>query len=177
MPPANEPQQRINPQKSPVDTRLERLRDKVFPTSPYLLTVPTTYRVSSHQANDWRRGSPFGAHEEQLQYLTFLTRERDDTLLGAVGDWDDGNGAIMEKTSSHPYGARSGTNSPLPGQAPKKKISFQAYKNKTAGQAGGKTLPKVNEEPISQEATKAANAPVEKAIESIKKGPQLGQKR
>lgn len=64
----------------------------------------------------------------------------EDNIMHAIGDWDDGNGAIKEKTSH----ARSGTNSPLPGQAPKKKISLADYKNKAAGQVAAKAVPQAN---------------------------------
>ena len=127
--------------QSAIDARLRRITDEILPSSPYILTLPTNYRVGSHQINDWRRGTPFAPHEEQLSYLSFLARTFDeDNIMNAIGDWDDGKGAIKEK---NPHG-RSGTSSPLPGQAPKKKISLADYKNKTAGQTGAKTLPQTS---------------------------------
>ncbi len=139
--PANGLKQRNTAEPSPIDARLQKLSDNVLPSSPYILTIPTNYRVGSHQINDWRRGSPFAAHEEQLSYLSFMARTFDeDNIMHAIGDWDDGNGAIKEKPSH----VRSGTSSPLPGQAPKKKISLADYKNKAAGHVGAKTVPQSN---------------------------------
>ena len=129
-----------------LDQRLKSLTDKVLPESPYILTVPTSYRVSSHQVNDWRRGSPFGADEEQLQYMSFNSHAWDDTMLSAVGDWDDGQGGIADKSSQGSSKTTSGLATPLPGQPPRKKISLQAYKNKTAAQASARLSPKMNGE-------------------------------
>jgi hypothetical protein len=144
-------------EQSSIDARLQKLSDKVLPSSPYILTIPTNYRVGSHQINDWRRGSPFGAHEEQLSYLSFMARTFDeDNIMHAIGDWDDGNGAIKEKTSH----VRSGTNSPLPGQAPKKKISLADYKNKAAGQIGAKTVPQANGQNKAPDKGSMPTAPV-----------------
>lgn len=164
-------------ENNPTDLRLKRLSDKILPDSPYIITVPTTYRVSSHQVNDWRRGSPFGADEEQLQYLSFNSHTWDDTMLNAVGDWDDGHGGIADKSSQNSSKTNSGLGSPLPGQPPRKKISLQAYKNKTAAQAGAKLSPGANGEKKVQEQVKApAVAPVKDVI-PVKEAQPQGQKR
>lgn len=164
-------------ENSPTDLRLKRLSEKILPESPYILTVPTTYRVSSHQVNDWRRGSPFSADEEQLQYLSFNSHTWEDTMLSAVGDWDDGHGGIADKSTQNSSKSNSGLASPLPGQPPRKKISLQAYKNKTAAQAGAKLSPGANGEKKVQEKVNApAVAPV-KDVKPVKEDQPQGQKR
>lgn len=120
-----------------VDERLRHLKENVLPSAPYLLKVPTTYRLGSQQINDWRRGSPFGLHEEPLQYMTFNARRYDDdTIFRVDGDWDDGNGNLKAAEDK-----RSGTNSPMPGQIAKKKMTIWDYKKKAAGQPVTETPP------------------------------------
>ena len=164
-------------ENSPTDLRLKRLSEKILPESPYILTVPTTYRVSSHQANDWRRGSPFGADEERLQYLSFFSHAWDDTMLNAVGDWDDGQGGIADKSSQNSSKTNSWTGSPLPGQPPRKKISLQAYKNKTAAQAGAKLSPPENEENKGPEKVNVPVLPPVKEVKPVKEDQPQSQKR
>ena len=174
MAPSKDLNQNKSTEQSPIDARLQQLSDKVLPSSPYILTIPTNYRVGSHQINDWRRSSPFRAHEEQLSYLTFMPRTFDeDNIMSAIGDWDDGNGAIKEKTSN----ARSGTSSPLPGQVPKKKISLADYKNKAAGQVGAKSLPQANGQIKAPEKISVSAAPVEKISKPEETEKTHGQKR
>ncbi|KAL8903621.1 MAG: hypothetical protein Q9207_003796 [Kuettlingeria erythrocarpa] len=127
-----------------VDKRLKRLKDNILPDTPYLmdLTTPSRYHVSPHQANNWRKGSSFNKHEEQLQYMTFLPHTaRGDTMLRTSGNWDDGDGKIKTEPSKPMSSGSSGAISPS-GQQPKKKISLLDYKNKMAGQASGKVSPK-----------------------------------
>ncbi|KAL8831483.1 MAG: hypothetical protein Q9191_000855 [Dirinaria sp. TL-2023a] len=127
----------------PVDARLRHISQTILPQTPYLLTIPSDYRMSPQHINDWRRGSPFAAHEERLQYLAFLNHQNEDTMFRVIGDWDDGHGNIKP-----PQEKRSGTNSPLPGQPAKKKISLLDYKNKASGQSAAKpSTQKVDHEP------------------------------
>jgi len=120
-----------------VDRRLRHLKENILPSAPYLLQIPTNYRLGSQQFNDWRRGSPFGLHEEPLQYMTFNARQYDDDHIFRVdGDWDDGKGNLKVVQDK-----RSGTNSPLPGQIAKKKMSIWDYKKKAAGQPVTETPP------------------------------------
>jgi len=120
-----------------VDLRLRHLNETILPLAPYLLHIPTTYRMGSQQINDWRRGSPFHLHEEPLQYMTFHARQNDDDHIFRVdGDWDDGKGNVKAAQDK-----RSGTDSPLPGQTAKKKMSFWDYKKKAAGQPVTETPP------------------------------------
>ena len=115
---------------NPVDERLRRITRDILPSAPYQLRIDIEFRRDSRQAIEWRRSCPFEPHEEQLQYLTFRSNFDKDTIFHAVGDWDDGNGNIMSKIDKS-----SGLNTPLAGQAPKKKITLSDYKNKAAGHA------------------------------------------
>lgn len=127
-----------------VDKRLKRLKDNILPDTPYLmdLTTPSRYHMSPHQANNWRKGSPFDKHEEQLQYMTFLPHTaRGDTMLRTSGNWDDADGKIKTEPTKPMSSGSSGAISPS-GQQPKKKISLLDYRNKMAGQTSGKTSPK-----------------------------------
>lgn len=113
-----------------VDERLRQLSRDILSSTPYQLKVDKEIKLlDPRQAIEWRRGCPFEPHEERLQYLTFRSNFDKDTIFRAVGDWDDGNGNIMSKTDK-----TSGLSTPLPGQAPKKKITLSDYKNKAAGQ-------------------------------------------
>ena len=124
------------PNISAAEARLQRISRDILPLTPYLLTVPSLYNLSSHQVNDWKRGCPFDAKEERLQYLTFRSHFDKDTIFHAVGDWDDGKGNILSTIDR-----TSGLSSPLPGQPPKKKMSFLDYKNKAAGHASTRQTP------------------------------------
>ncbi|KAL8921131.1 MAG: hypothetical protein Q9208_005884 [Pyrenodesmia sp. 3 TL-2023] len=180
-----------------VDQRLKRLKDNILPDTPYLmdLTTPSRYHVSPHQANNWRKGSPFDKHEEQLQYMTFLPHTaRGDTMLRTSGNWDDGIGKIKTEPTKPMSSGSSGAISPS-GQPPKKKISLLDYRNKMAGQASGKTSPKAEHSgklnnhvppPSSAAATKPTikDEPPVKAAETQDSAPQRprneaphGQKR
>ncbi|KAL8910348.1 MAG: hypothetical protein Q9171_004346 [Xanthocarpia ochracea] len=127
-----------------VDKRLERIRENIWPSDPYLMDLATSssYHPPPHLANNWRRSCPFDKNEEQLQYMTFLPHTaRGDTLLRTRGDWDDGNGNVKNDAAKRASGSSSGAISPSPGQPPRKKISLLDYKNKMAGQAVGKASP------------------------------------
>ena len=115
-----------------LNAKLKNISDNIIPPSPYLLTVPTDvpYNISRHQANDWRRGTPFDANEEPLQYMSFL-RDWDDGLITAVGGWDNDKGEIMDPAQQK-QAARSSTSTP---RVSAKKISLSDYKKKTAGQS------------------------------------------
>ena len=169
--------QRSISENIPVEERLKRLKENVLPDSPYLLTVPSTFRVSSHQVDDWRRGTPFGPDEQKLQYLSFLSHTVDDTMLKAEGDWDDGNGGIAEKSSQSVSTRRSSsTMSPLPGQERKKKISLEDYKKKTA-QGGFKASHGSVVKPQLQGKVDAPELPAMKAVPPMEIIPPQVQKR
>ena len=137
----------VSPEK--IEARLQHLSDSIIQKSPYLLTIPTSrpYQPHSNQISDWRRGSPFDAHEEQLQYLSFLPRDPGEDLLIATGGWDNERGEMVE----HLQAGRSGTSTPQQGQGQVKKIPFSHYKtHKAGGQSVTKEVPKPNGvQPIS----------------------------
>lgn len=164
-------------ENSPIDLRLKRISDDILPEAPYILTVPTTYRVKETQVNDWKRGCPFGADEEILQYMSFNARQHDDTILIAVGNWDDGHGALVDKMSANTSKSNSGTLSPFPGTAPRKKISLQDYSNRASRQVSVKAAPAVNGGNKVQEKVVAPVAAVVKEVQPKKEDPPHGRKR
>ncbi|OJD19996.1 hypothetical protein AJ78_00011 [Emergomyces pasteurianus Ep9510] len=118
-----------------VNTRFKHLSDNVLPAAPYLLRLPTEipFHLGSRFVSNWAVGDnrPFAPEEEHLQYMTFLPRQGEDTLLVAVGGWSDERGNIMEEDTSK---APSITTSPSV-DTPKhrlqrKKISLSDYKKK-----------------------------------------------
>lgn len=136
----SKPEQKAAKLAQQLDTRLKHISETILPSAPYLLQVPTNYRLGEQQANDWRRGSPFDRSEDRLQYMTFLQHHNDETMFRSVGGWDDGKGNFKPTQDK-----RSGTNSPLPGQPAKKKISLLDYKKKAAGQPMAETPPPKSE--------------------------------
>ncbi|KAN0072563.1 hypothetical protein V8E54_009492 [Elaphomyces granulatus] len=116
-----------------IDKRLRRLRDEVFPISPYLLTVPTDvpFRLGNRFVNNWAVGKdgPFSPEEQQLQYMTFLMHHDVDSLLVAVGDWSDNHGNIMAQDDSKPASVTSAASTPL-STSTKKKITLSDYNTK-----------------------------------------------
>lgn len=129
------------------EARLENFCNNLIQKSPYIISAPLAKPPNLHayQADDWKRGSPFAAHEEQLQYLSFVARDlHSDGVLQAIGGWDDDRGEMIEATARHTTGAKSGLTTPQQGQGPIKKISFSDYKNKTGGQLATKDVSKSN---------------------------------
>ena len=116
-----------------IDKRLGRLRDEVFPISPYLLTVPTDvpFRLGNRFVNNWAVGKdgPFSPEEQQLQYMTFFMHHDVDSLLVAVGDWSDNHGNIMAQDDSKPPSVTSAASTPL-STSTKKKITLSDYNSK-----------------------------------------------
>ncbi|KAI9791255.1 MAG: hypothetical protein M1833_001568 [Piccolia ochrophora] len=113
-----------------VDARLDSLSKNTLPREPYVLTVPSSvpYRISASQADNWRRGCGqiFDPDEEQLQYMSFLSREWEDTLIVPRPLWEFKTQAQNE--ANPPQQTRSGTATPVNGKP--KKISLTDYKNK-----------------------------------------------
>ncbi|EAS37193.1 uncharacterized protein CIMG_02547 [Coccidioides immitis RS] len=114
-----------------INSRFKRLTEDVFPHHPYLLTVPTEkpFRLGSRTVTNWAvgKGCLFAPEEEQLQYMTFLSRQAEDTLLVAVGGWSDGNGNIIEEDEPRIHAVKM-RNNPSQNSQQKKKISFKDYK-------------------------------------------------
>ncbi|KAL5336164.1 hypothetical protein BJX70DRAFT_373501 [Aspergillus crustosus] len=113
-----------------IDLRFKRLREEVLPLYPFYLTVPTDvpFRVGNRYVNNWAVSDdgPFTPEEQELQYMTFLTHDDNDSLLVAVGDWSDATASVMADPRSRPQSAAS---TPSNGFI-KKKISLHDYKHK-----------------------------------------------
>jgi hypothetical protein len=118
-----------------VDERLRHLCDDILPKYPYLLSVPSDvpYRHGSRFVNSWYRGTPFSLEEEQLQYMSFLSYQEEDTsLLKAEGGWADEEGNIMPEDASPQETGTNGGSTPIAGMQ-RKKITLNDYKNKGKG--------------------------------------------
>ena len=136
-----------NPHQSAIssvlDSRLRHLTINVLPRQPYLISVPSDipYRHSSRFTNRWYIGTPFSREEEQLQYMSFLRhQEEESSLLKAVGVWSDENGKMLEEdvTSREIY--RNGANSPI-SSGQRKKITLNDYKKKGKAETGRNVIP------------------------------------
>jgi len=118
---------------SQLDGRLNRLRESILPRQPYLVSVPSDvpYRHSSRFVNTWYEGTPFDRSEEQLQYLSFLSRQREDeSLLRVEGSWADDQGNRIDEDALSPRTIpNTGQNTPAD-QGHRKKISLKDYKTK-----------------------------------------------
>ena len=173
---AQKPQRKAADLVRQLDARLRHINETILPSAPYLLQVPSTYRLGEQQINDWRRGSPFDPHEERLQYMTFLPHHNEETMFHAVGGWDDGKGNFKAKQDK-----RSGTSSPLPGQPAKKKISLLDYKKKAAGQPIAEApAPSINDEVVPSQKTDGSlsSTDLQKLAKSeSEKAPSQGVKR
>ena len=121
-------------QKHLVDDRLRHLSNNILPKHPYLLSIPTDvpYRHSSRFVNTWHLGTPFAREEEQLQYMSFLPHQDEESdLLMAEGEWSDEKGNILQEDSSPQQTYLSGANTPT--GANRKKITLHDYKSKAKG--------------------------------------------
>lgn len=159
-----------------VDARFRRLKDRVFPESPYILHVRSTYRQNPEHANLWRIGTHFDLNEEELQYVTFKDRTSDLTPgLFCRGGWDDGKGGLAPP--EEPYSRTSSDGTPLQGQVQKKKISLADYnrrdKNKTVAITTKSTGSKLSEQDNTTVQEFSANVAASKPFEV----EHQGQKR
>ncbi|KAM5462939.1 hypothetical protein MauCBS54593_007767 [Microsporum audouinii] len=124
---------------SDIDRKFKKLTQEVLPTHPYILSVPTEkpYRLGSRFVSNWAVGENtlFSPEEEQLQYMTFLPHQGEDTLLVSVGGWSDDKGNIIQEEDQRPSSAVSMA-APLTGSQQdalakrKKKITLSDYKKK-----------------------------------------------
>ncbi|RDW69179.1 uncharacterized protein DSM5745_08939 [Aspergillus mulundensis] len=139
-----------------VDRRLKRLREKVLPFYPFLLTLPTDvpFRLGNRFVNNWAVGNdgPFAPEEQQLQYMTFLTHDESDSLLVAVGDWSDATGSVMADPRSRP---QSATSTPSSNSA-RRKISLHDYRHK---RKNGTSPSPVNQEAASHQGASTLQVP------------------
>ncbi|KAL6720224.1 hypothetical protein ACLMJK_002145 [Lecanora helva] len=155
----------------PVDSRLERLKEKVLPEAPYILSCPGSLRdefVKIHypqNAINWRKYSLFKPDEEELQYLTFKDRSTDSDIRSMYtrGGWDDGKGRIA--APEEPFSRTSSDGTPRPGQ-PKKRITLAQYHTKDRSKA---TTPAPKPAPQkSNEETKSNNENIIQPIQDNK---------
>lgn len=173
MPTSAQSAEKTSSKPDDTDKRLERLRRDIFPDVPYLVDMYTPYHgihLSPNMVENWRRTCPFDKHEEQLQYMTFLPHTlRGDTMLRTRGDWDDEDGKLKTESAKRTSGSSSGGISPLPGQAPKKKIPLHEYhKKRMAGQASSKNSTKTgSNEKKELNAPQADPEPVVKPLPKV----------
>ncbi|KZM24594.1 uncharacterized protein EKO05_0008587 [Ascochyta rabiei] len=115
-----------------LDRIFERTK-AVVPPNPYILSTPSMdpYRYHSQQeAHAWMLGRLWRHDEEHMQYRTYLYREPcQDCFELQAGEDDE-----PEPEPQQPERPRSQASqaSNTASQAPKKKISLSAYKNKQA---------------------------------------------
>ncbi|EFR03344.1 hypothetical protein MGYG_06340 [Nannizzia gypsea CBS 118893] len=125
---------------SDIDRKFKQLTRDVLPAHPYILSVPTEkpYRLGSRFVSNWAVGENtlFSPEEEQLQYMTFLPHQGEDTLLVSVGGWSDDKGNIVPEEDQRPSSAVSMA-APLTTASQqdalakrKKKITLSDYKKK-----------------------------------------------
>jgi hypothetical protein len=121
----------LSRQKQILDDKIWHLSNNILPKHPYLLSIPTDvpYRHSSRFVNTWHLGTPFAREEEQLQYMSFLPHQEEESdLLMAEGEWSDESGNVVQEDSSNQDTYLSGANTPTAAQ--RKKITFHDYKSK-----------------------------------------------
>jgi len=125
------PERDFSRQKQLLDDKLRHLSRNILTKHPYLLSIPTDvpYRHSSRFVNTWHLGTPFAGEEEQLQYMSFLPHQEEESdLLMAEGEWADESGNILQEGSSPRDTHFSGANTPTAAQ--RKKITLHDYKSK-----------------------------------------------
>lgn len=126
-----------------IDTVIKRVRTCV-PESPYVLTVeqtgPAFLHYSKQEAHSWRRDTPFGWHEEALQYQSFVYRENPGVLIQRSAYDIERERKSKERRMANGVSSSEGT--PLHNSVAKKKISLNEYKNK---KAGNPNVPKAEE--------------------------------
>lgn len=158
-PPISAPERDFSRQKQLLDDRLRHLSHNILTKHPYLLSIPTDvpYRHSSRFVNTWHLGTPFAGEEEQLQYMSFLPHQEEESdLLMAEGEWADESGNILQEGSSPRDTQFSGANTPTASQ--RKKITLHDYKSKAkSGPENSELLPtmeKSKAQDLEKQATK-----------------------
>ena len=117
-----------------IDIVVKRVRSCV-PEGPYVLTVeqtgPAFLHYSKQEAYSWRWDTPFDWNEETLQYQSFVYRENPGVLVQRSAYDIERERRAKENRMAN--GASSSEGTPLHNSIAKKKISFNEYKNKKAG--------------------------------------------
>lgn len=175
---------KLSQQVQDLDDKLRHLSDTILPKHPYLLSIPSDvpYRPSSRFVNTWHMGTPFVREEEQLQYMSFLPYQDEETsLVKAEGGWSDESGNIMPEESSPPEAQKSGGDTPL-SNAQRKKITLHDYKNKTKGGVENieQSLPLevvgTSESRDLHKQVKKINETTSRALEEVVSAPQSPKK-
>lgn len=152
---------------SQLDDRILRLRHSILPRHPYLVSVPSDvpYRHSSRFINTWYEGTAFDRTEEQLQYLSFLSRQREDeSLLKVEGGWaDDAGNRIDEDALSPKTIPNTGQNTPAD-QGHRKKISWKDYKTKGKVSPESAPRPPVVASPKKSKSSSPKPPPVDEKV-------------
>jgi hypothetical protein len=109
---------------STLDQKIEMLAKRILPTTPYLLTVPSSDPYIKHFEYE-NKNTPFAPWEvDELRYMTMIC-EGDRGVAFPQGDWQD------KINSRSPASACSGTVTPRSERDPNKplqKMSFADYK-------------------------------------------------
>lgn len=159
---------------SQLDNRIHRLRHSILPRQPYLVSVPSDvpYRHSSRFVNTWYEGTAFDRTEEQLQYVSFLSRQREDeSLLKVEGSWADDKGNRIDEDALSPKTIpNTGQNTPAD-QGNRKKISWKDYRTK------GKGSPESAPQPPAVASPKKTNPESPKPVPANQKAPMNGASR
>ena len=175
------------------DQQLKHISEDILPEDPYLLDlyIPSRIIVDQNHVNDWREGYPFWqASEEQLQYISFLSHAKRNSLhnhLRVIEDWSDGKGGLREGPSRRTSASSTGSiGSPAPGQSRpfRKKITLADYQKRATAQAQGKRSPESQEvakkmtEPLDGKPTVTEKGETSRVVEakSLKKAPDQVKK-
>ena len=171
----------------PMDLRLAKLRDETLPSTPYIFSgqgcMNEDYVRSNYPRNskNFQKHSLFSRGEAELQYLTFLKDRPGGDEIGcyfAKGGWDDGKGRMAGLEQHHSRTSSNAT--PGQGQAPRKKITLEEYKNRDRNKASATTVkpspPELNGVTKSEEKASSHTLSAKDVIKP-QQTEQHGQKR
>ncbi|KFY54100.1 hypothetical protein V497_07982 [Pseudogymnoascus sp. VKM F-4516 (FW-969)] len=130
----------LSPAMQAVNATIDKLKSKLLPPIPHLLSVPTSDPYRGSLPWETHRNSPFEAYEfDELQYMTLIPGDNRG-VARPRGGWED------EINARSPYNvsrSRSGTTTPQQGERgsakPRSKMSLADYKS-------GKRVPKSSAE-------------------------------
>jgi hypothetical protein len=138
-----------------------RLRDRILPSTPYLLTFPrgstlSVERYHPDQVNNWTEGTPFSRAEGELQYMSFIPRDSSNSVMLSRGAWEEEEEEPMDTSMVSQH--RSGNSTPTNGRI-KNKMTLSAYKNKQASgyRSASGTANDTPTHPVAEETVKAAS--------------------
>lgn len=149
----------LSPAMQAVNATIDKLKAKLLPPIPHLLSVPTSDPYRGSRPWETHRGSPFDAHEyDELQYMTLVPGDNRG-VARPRGGWED------EINSRSPYNvsrSRSGTATPQQGERgvakpPRSRISLADYKSgKRAPRPSTESQPPAAESSRDKENVKVA---------------------